>query len=247
VSVLARPGTIERREYVPNSAQDEFIVPLLGERIRRAIATHAAPAPAAGRALDIGCGGQPFRRDLEALGFSYTGLDVQQNPEETVDVICAIDDALPPELLARGRFDFLLCTEVLEHVADWDAAFRNFALLLAPRGRLLVTCPHFYPLHAEPYDYWRPTLHALRHFGTRAGLRTVQQEAAGDAWDVLGTLLATCQPRSTARRWPHRVTRRLVALGARSLSSLLRGRRLQQLVELDSPLYLSNVAVFESP
>src|SRR5262249_50198528 len=153
------------REYVPNSAQDEFIVPLLAERIRRAIAEYAAPAPAAGRALDIGCGGQPFRGDLEAIGYAHWGPHVPQNPEGTVDVICAIDDTLPPALLASGRFDFLICTEVLEHVADWESAFRNFSRLLAARGRLLVTCPHFYPLHAEPYDFWRPTPHALRHFG----------------------------------------------------------------------------------
>ena len=52
-----------------------------------------------------------------------------------------------------------------------------------------MTCPMFYPLHEEPYDFWRPTLHALDYFARRAGLRVVERQGAGDAWDILGTLL----------------------------------------------------------
>jgi len=68
------------------------------------------------------------------MGYSYTGRDVQQNPEGTVDVVCAIDEELPVELTYRGPFDLVLCTEVLEHVADWDMAFRNLATLLGRGG-----------------------------------------------------------------------------------------------------------------
>jgi len=86
----------------------------------------------------------------------------------------------------------------MEHVADWDKAFKNLALLMERGGRVLITCPQFYRLHEEPYDFWRPTLHALRYFGGRAGFRTVHDVAAGGAWDVLGTLLADCLPYPSA-------------------------------------------------
>ena len=39
------------------------------------------PVPPDGRVLDVGCGRQPFRLTIEALGYSYTGVDVEQNPE----------------------------------------------------------------------------------------------------------------------------------------------------------------------
>ena len=91
------------------------------------------------------------------MGFDYTGADVQQNKAATVDFVAAIDQPLPPQLAGAGPFDFIVCTEVLEHVADWEMAFRNLRSLLAPGGRLLITCPHFYPLHETPHDYWRPT------------------------------------------------------------------------------------------
>jgi SAM-dependent methyltransferase len=244
---LPRPIVEERPDYEPMGLQEEFIVPLLRRHIEEALPAYAAPAPPYAKALDAGCGRQPFRKPLEALGYSYTSFDVQQSPENTVDVIAALDEPLPSQLISRGPFHFILCTEVLEHVADWDRAFGNLATLLAPGGRLLITCPHFYQLHEEPYDFWRPTPHALKYFGWRVGLRVLQDKAAGDAWDVLGTLLANCSPFSPSYRISDRLVRKLVALSQEYLLKLLRSGRLQRIVQLQGPLYLSNVAVLERP
>jgi SAM-dependent methyltransferase len=246
-SYLPRPAVVRRADYEPTSPEEEFIVPLLRECIERAIARYAVPVPPEGRALDVGCARQPFRKTLESLGYSYTGLDVQQNPEGTVDVICGIDEPLPVGLISRGPFQFVLCTEVMEHVADWDLAFRNLAELAAPGGRLLITCPHFYQLHEEPHDFWRPTLHVLSYYAHRVGLQVLDQQAAGDAWDVLGTLLANCSPASKSHRLLDRGLAKLVRLSQRWLFNLLRARRLQKMIHLRSPLYLSNVVVLQRP
>jgi hypothetical protein len=245
MNYLPRPALEERPSYEPSSPQEQFIVPLLRQRIERAIATYAMPAPAQGRALDVGCGRQPFRKILESAGYSYTGMDAQQNPENDVDVVCAIDEPLPLQLTCGEPFHFLLCTEVMEHVADWDMAFRNLMALMAEGGRLLITCPHFFQLHEEPYDFWRPTLHALRYFALRTGLITLQEEAAGDAWDVLGTLLANCEPLRVSDGLLDRVVAKLVRFSHQRLLNVLNHRRLQQMVQLQGPLYLSNVVVFE--
>src|SRR5207247_641957 len=148
--------------YVPAGPIEQFIVPLLRQRIEAAFQTDLPPAPRT--VLDVGCGRQPFRHLLEGPGSRYVGMDVTQTPEGSVDIIAAIDAPLPLVTTALAPFDFILCTEVLEHVADWTTAFANFAALLRPRGRLLLTCPHFYLLHEEPYDFWRPTLHAIAHY-----------------------------------------------------------------------------------
>ncbi len=237
----------QRSIYEPVWPQERFIVPLLRRKIERALAAYAVPAPPQGRLLDAGCGRQPFRSALESMGYSYTGVDAQQNLEGTVDVICALDRPLPTDLMSRAPFDFVLCTEVLEHVADWNAAFRNLVTLMAPGARLLVTCPHFYQLHEEPYDFWRPTLHALRYYGDRAGLTILDQEAAGDAWDVLGTLLANCKPAPASSQLPDRAAAKLAAVGHHLLFNALSNRRLQGMVHMHGPLYLSNIVVFEKP
>jgi SAM-dependent methyltransferase len=242
---LSRPYLQERPNYEPACPQEEFIVPLLRHEIESALAILARPAPEHGRALDVGCGRQPFRKSLEAGGYTYFSLDAQQNIVSTVDVVGAIDAPLTPELVDHGPFDFILCTEVLEHVADWDMAFRNLAALLRSGGRVLITCPHFYQLHEEPYDFWRPTLHSLQFFAWRVGLQTIQLKAAGDAWDVLGTVLANCQPSATSRRLRDRGVSKLVRLSQGILFKLLASRRLQEMVRMDGPLYQSNVVVFQ--
>lgn len=162
-----------------------------------------------------------------------------------VDVICAINEPLPVKLTDSDPFHFVICLEVMEHVADCNMAFRNLATLVAEGGQILITCPHFYQLHEEPDDFWRQTLHALKHFGERVGFQVLQQEAAGDAWDVLGTLLANCWTSPASSRLLDWGVTKLVTLGQRWLFKLLCSRRLQQAVQLNGPLYLSNIVVLE--
>ncbi len=66
-------------------------------------------------------------------------------------MIACIDEPLPAELLNQGPFQFVLCTEVLEHVADWPMAFKNLASLMSSGGHLLITCPFFYPVSIEKF------------------------------------------------------------------------------------------------
>lgn len=242
-----RPPEVHRREhYVPRRRAERWMVPLLAEAIDARLARDAAPL-APGRCLDVGCGGQPFRRQLEQLGFLYTGFDVHQNPAGSVEVLGAIDEPLPPALLARAPFDFVLCTEVLEHVPRWPEAFGNLERLLAPGGRLLVTAPHIWLPHEEPSDFHRPTSWALDFHGRGAGLRPIEIARLGDGYDVLGTVLALTRPKTPPQRpWlaplvlPVTLVRRLL-LGALQL------RWLRRMVTLETALYLGTIAVFEKP
>ena len=236
-----------RATYEDASPRDAFIVDVLREGIRQALRFYAtSPCPGA-RALDVGCGNQPFRGDLERLGYRYVGLDIQQNADGTIDHLGAIDGVLPATLRNGPAFDVVLCTEVLEHVSDWQSAFRNLAALLAPGGTLIVTCPFFYPLHEQPLDYWRPTPHAMRLFGCAAGLSLVSATQAGDAWDVLGTLLGHTGIVAPERRFPDRVLARCARLVRSVVLSLLLHRVLQSRLRLVGEVYLSNICVYQRP
>ena len=236
-----------RSDYVATCEADAFIVPLLRRQIEYALAEFGTPAPKKGRVLDVGCGSQPFRKHLEAIGYKYTGLDILQNSECSIEITCSIDDeSLPPELERYGPFDLILCTEVMEHIADWRMAFRNLARLTRPGGRIVITCPHFYMLHEEPYDFWRPTPHILKYFAEREGLDVVYQEAGGDGWDVLGTLLGSCHPSAVNRQLISRGLAFGVRYGRRILFALLRRRYLQRFVELRG-FYISNMVVLSRP
>ncbi|HTU34202.1 MAG TPA: class I SAM-dependent methyltransferase [Candidatus Acidoferrum sp.] len=247
VKAPPRPALDERRTYEPQWPAERFIVPLLRQEIEAGIAKYATPALGNRKAIDVGCGGQPFRSLLEAGGYSYRGVDANPTEGCTVDVTCAVDQPLPAELMKLGPFDFLLCTEVLEHVADWDAAFSNFRRLLAPGGRALLTAPHFYQLHEEPYDFWRPTLHAIDYYARRAGLQVLCRRAAGDAWDVLGTILPNCRFSAASFSVFDRAIAKAARIAAGIANRALLSRRLQRSVRVQGPLYLSNVVVLEKP
>jgi|SRR5580658_8244359 SAM-dependent methyltransferase len=240
----SRPLVDQKARYVPHSEPEEFIVPLLRREIEACIASYATPPRGTASAVDVGCGAQPFRALLEQIGYSYCGIDVNSN-HASVDVVWAVDEPLPEELRRRAPFDFLLCTEVLEHVADWHAAFANFGSLLAPGGRALITAPHFFQLHEEPYDFWRPTPHAIDYYADRAGLERLYRRAAGDAWDVLGTALANCQFVASSTRLADRALAKAIRFVGRFVFRTLARRNLQRHVTVRGPLYLSNVVVLE--
>jgi SAM-dependent methyltransferase len=240
----ARPALVERRIYRASSTQERFIVGLLADALDEAIHRHAKRG---GRVIDIGCGGQPLRPMLEATGMMYTGLDTQAQPGVRTDYLCAIDGALPDALLAAGGFDMVVCTEVLEHVADWPTAWANRARLLAPGGVLILSAPFFYPLHEEPFDFFRPTRHAVKHWAERSGLDIVEQRTLGNAWDVLGTAIAASGPKP-ASSWPHAWLSAAIARQMRKLVCWLIGTGIPaRLVRTRDTLYLSNVAVLRRP
>jgi len=239
-----RPALDERRTYAPRSRQERFIVPLIAAAVERAIGDHAVNG---GRALDVGCGGQPFRALLEASGMAYAAMDTQAQPGRPVDALAAIDGRLPSDIGWERAFDLIICTEVLEHVADWPAAWANLACLLRPGGRLIVTCPFVYPLHEQPFDFFRPTSHALRAHAERAGLEVLALERLGSAGEAIATLLAASSP-VPRRPGP---TAALAAAALRPLCKL--AFRIAQrvarsrLIELRGEVYLANFAVLGKP
>jgi SAM-dependent methyltransferase len=245
---MDRPTVIERREYRPGLPVEEFIVPLLKAKIEGVLETLPVSAPDY-KVLDVGCGGQPFRSFFDERRHAYVSVDAQ-DPLGIVDHVAEIDKDLPPALMAKSPFDFILCAEVLEHVADWDKAFANFQRLLAPGGRVLITCPHFYVLHEQPYDFWRPTVYALSFFAERYGLQPLSVEKVGTSWEVLGTLLGA----NYNSLWPlrDRVLDKMAATLGRVMLKLtylaLRRRVFQTRFAFGGdpyPIYLANVALLE--
>lgn len=236
---------VERTDYKPTCPQEVFIVAVLKQEIDTLINDYAGIGSPASKVLDVGCGRQPFRSEFESRGYIYMGLDVQQSPENSVDFICEIDKALPADVINQTPFDFIFCTEVMEHVVDWDAAFQNFSKLLAPSGKLLITCPSFYPLHEIPYDFWRATPYALQYYGKKFGFRVLRQTNAGNTWDVLGTLLGSSHVAPTNGKFATRLVNRCIRFGHRLLLKFLLNGFLQSHSQLNSSLYLANTVIFE--
>lgn len=138
--------------------------------------------------LDVGCGGQPFRKLIEKYHV-YQGLDYKAQVNDGSVIEMGIDDEIIHEDLAA--YDVILCTEVMEHVFNPFQAYKNLSALLKSGGRILITTPFIYPLHETPHDYWRLTPYALDRLGEYVGLKQLEQKELGNAFDVLGTILGT--------------------------------------------------------
>ncbi len=64
--------------------------------------------------------------------------------------------------LTDGSFDFIVCTEVLEHVLQPFAAVHELRRLLKFGGLIFVTVPFNFRIHGPLPDCWRFTEHGLR-------------------------------------------------------------------------------------
>lgn len=110
------------------------------------------------RVLDAGCGGgrhlcEPFRTpgidvagvDLNRsdLGKARGYLSLMSGEESGRWVVAQADVTKLP--FGDESFDVVICSEVLEHIADNRAAVRELVRVLKPGGDLVVTVPRFWP------------------------------------------------------------------------------------------------------
>jgi len=144
----------------------------------RAVGPHLLPD---GLTLDLGCGSGLFL-ELLSQGVSlrrHYGMDVSRNAVQLARCRCPIGrfvlGSVGAAPFASESVDCVLCTEVLEHVADPAMAIREIWRILVPGGIVLLTVPdgvrdrygghrHFWDMRAfrrltEPFKsvrHWSP-------------------------------------------------------------------------------------------
>jgi SAM-dependent methyltransferase len=100
--------------------------------------------------LDIGCGaGTQLTAPLAAAFPEIAVIGVDEDARSlawarTHAVAGNLAFAAPAELAPDRRFDLVIASEVLEHVADPADFLRRLIARLAPAGRLIVTVPNGY-------------------------------------------------------------------------------------------------------
>src|SRR5205085_7280582 len=82
------------------------------------------------------------------------------DPESGADVIGDICAHNPG--LADAEFEYVVCTEVLEHTLQPFAAVEEIRRVLAPGGHLFATAPFNFRIHGPLPDCWRFSEHGWR-------------------------------------------------------------------------------------
>jgi 2-polyprenyl-3-methyl-5-hydroxy-6-metoxy-1,4-benzoquinol methylase len=116
-----------------------------GDAIYDAALTMAQSMNLSGHVLEFGAGTGTLIRRLTEQGCAgtLTGADLLPRPQGIPDRVGWIQADLNAPLPCPDRsFDAIISTEVIEHLENPRAVFREFSRLLKPGGRLLLTTPN---------------------------------------------------------------------------------------------------------
>ena len=99
--------------------------------------------------LDLGCADGQLSEVAASLGHEVTAVDIEQAPKFTNQITffqSDLENGLPNDL--TGKFDVVLCADVLEHLRKPDILLFELLPRLSDNGMILVSIPnfgHWYP------------------------------------------------------------------------------------------------------
>jgi len=137
--------------------------------------------------LDIGAENSPYKKYFKHIG--YFTQDIKQNSTKTIDFVGDINGGLLN--IKDESFDFILCTQVLEHIKNPDNAFKTFNRILKPGGKLFLTTHQCFEEHMIPYDYFRFTRYGLKFLGESSGFSLQHIAPHGGIFHVLALIIDT--------------------------------------------------------
>jgi SAM-dependent methyltransferase len=122
--------------------------------------------------------------------------DFKRNPT-LVDqwIYLNIDGKVGPDTIADAHglpfpgnlFDCVVCCEVLEHLHDPFLCTSEILRVLKPEGVLLLSTPFMFPIHADPFDYYRFTPQGLVKM--LADYSYLEIIPMGSTWGTIGLLI----------------------------------------------------------
>lgn len=170
------------------AAQDLGWVPAPRYLLRRARILRQLSGLTASELVEIGPGAGMLMQELSAKGFSCYALETSPPARQLIQALSAryghrIELRETPAADWQARFPLVMAFEVLEHIEDDHAAFRQWASWLKPGGTLLISVPA-HPSQWNAADVWaghfrRYRKHELKKLVEENGLQLEHIECMG--------------------------------------------------------------------
>ena len=115
-----------------------------------------------GNVLDVGCGLSPFKFMLDPSQTKYFGIDIADAEKfdyKNPDITPFNGEDIP---FKNDEFDGVLCTEVLEHVQNYQKLIDEMYRVMKKGSKAIITIPWSARYHYIPYDFFRYTPSSLK-------------------------------------------------------------------------------------
>lgn len=138
--------------------------------------------------LDVGCGLKPFSSSFDNA--YYTGIDIETSgrPEDMKVPDKYFDGVNIP--YEDCKFDGILCTQVLEHVENFDELLVECNRVMKQDGYFVLSVPFLYREHEQPYDFRRFTSFGLVMALERNGFKVVNLLKCLSAIETIATIIS---------------------------------------------------------
>ena len=142
-----------------------------------------------GKILDAGAGECPHKKYFRNL--KYYSQDIKNNSKNEIDYISDIT-SIP---VNSRSFDYILCSQVMEHIKTPHKAFREFGRILKKNGILFLSTHMAYEEHMIPHDYFRYTRYGLEYLAESNNFKVIKIEPVGGRFLVLSKEIQLLIPR----------------------------------------------------
>jgi SAM-dependent methyltransferase len=139
-----------------------------------------------GRLVDIGCGTKPYKTLLGRYVTEHIGVDHEAtlHDKSQIDLFGTAYN-IPAD---DDYFDSAICTAVLEHLEEPEAALRECSRVLKSGGYAVYSVPFIWHLHEEPRDFFRFSRYGLEYLFAKVGFELVELNALSGFWVTFGQL-----------------------------------------------------------
>ncbi len=137
--------------------------------------------------LDVGAGQSQYKPYFQHLEYVSQDLGIGDETWDfsKIDIISEIY-SIP---VSDQSFDYILCTQVMEHLKYPHEAFKEFSRILKPGGQLFVTCPLTWKEHQKPHDFFRYTQFSLKFLAEENNFEVVELSKEGGKYITIARML----------------------------------------------------------